>query len=111
MVLILQLRGPRQVMEVKEETPEEAAQMADSGGEIVEPPVPAPAAAPAAAPATQEEMPGGWDERHRRSGLGQSIFFCMILEICNVVWCLMFYEWDHGRMGISGSDKEMVRAG
>ena len=58
-------------MAVKEETPEEAAQMADSGGEIVEPPVPAPAAAPA----TQEEMPGGWDERHRRSGLGQSIFF------------------------------------
>ena len=58
-------------MEVKEETPEEAAQMADSGGEIVEPPVPAPAAAPD----TQEEMPGGWDERHRRSGLGQAIVF------------------------------------
>ena len=76
-------------MEVKEETPEEAAQMADSGGEIVEPPVPAPAAAPAAAPATQEEMPGGWDERHRRSGLGQAIFF-FLHDIRDLQCCLVF---------------------
>ena len=75
-------------MEVKEETPEEAAQMADSGGEIVEPPVPAPAAAPAAAPATQEEMPGGSDERHRRSGLGQAIFF--LHDIRDLQCCLVF---------------------
>ena len=51
-------------MEVKEETPEEAAQMADSGGEIVEPPAPAPAAAQEAA---QEDI-SGWDERHRIGG-------------------------------------------
>ena len=31
-----------QVMEIKEETPEEAQEMADSGGELVEPPPPAP---------------------------------------------------------------------
>lgn len=33
-------------MEVKEETPEEADQMAESGGEIVEPPPPPPPAPP-----------------------------------------------------------------
>lgn len=35
-----------QVMEIKEETPEEAQEMADSGGELVEPPPPAPPAPP-----------------------------------------------------------------
>lgn len=47
--------GQEQVMEVKEETPEEAAQMADSGGEIVEPPAPAPAPMPGE-PAPEEEF-------------------------------------------------------
>eukprot|EP00434_Breviolum_minutum_P006520 symbB.v1.2.005755.t1/scaffold307.1/size232847/20 len=34
--------GKEEVMEIKEETPEEAQEMADSGGELVEPPPPAP---------------------------------------------------------------------
>ena len=45
-------------MEVKEETPEEAEQMADSGGEIVEPPAPAPSAPAPSAP--QEDMGQKW---------------------------------------------------
>ena len=38
--------GKEEVMEIKEETPEEAQEMADSGGELVEPPPPAPPAPP-----------------------------------------------------------------
>lgn len=59
-------------MEIKEETPEEAQEMADSGGELVEPPAPAPPIQEQSFFFPNGKAKGGYRESSRALGFNSS---------------------------------------